>query len=108
MITRITKFQLQKAHRRDFSEFMKQFRDELISVDGCQHFDVLKDKTDDLSFQMYMIWDEDEKLEDFRVSDLNKLLTDKIELFTGDNPTSWTVETVFDPEELINQKSLFD
>lgn len=108
MITRITKFQLLNEHRKRFSEFMQQFRDELISVEGCQHFDVLQDKTDELSFQMYMIWDEDEKLEDFRVSDLNKLLIEKIEVFSGESPNSWTVETVFDPEVLKNQKSLFD
>ncbi len=108
MITRITKFQVQDEHLKDFSDFMKQFRDELISVEGCQHFDILKDKTAEANYLMYMIWEEDEKLEDFRVSDLNKLLTDKLEIFSGENPTNWTVESVFDPEVLKNQKSLFD
>jgi len=108
MITRITKFQITTEQRTAFSEFMHQFKDELISVKGCRHFDVLQDKNEDDMLFMFMIWEDDEKLEEFRASDLNRLLTRKIETFTKSEPTTWTVETVFDPEELKQQKSLFD
>lgn len=108
MITRITKFQIEPTQRKAFSEFMKQFKDELISADGCRHFDVLRDKNDDLNLFMFMIWDSDEKLEKFRNSDLNKLLIKKIDSFSKGEPSSWTVETVFDPDYLNQQKSLFD
>ncbi len=108
MITRITKFQVITEQHQAFSEFMHQFKDELISVEGCRHFDVLQDKNEENTLFMFMIWEDDEKLEEFRISDLNKLLTRKLESFTKSEPATWTVETVFDPEEVKQQKSLFD
>jgi quinol monooxygenase YgiN len=108
MITRITKFQINPELHNQFSEFMNQFRDELNSVEGCKHFDVLQDKESEHNMFMFMIWENDEFLDQFRKSELNKILKNKIENVSKEEPVSWTVETVFDPEELKQQKSLFD
>jgi quinol monooxygenase YgiN len=108
MITRITKFKIEKASLKDFEDFMKTFRDEIISIEGCRHFDILKDKDDENNLFMFMIWKDDEYLETFRKSDLNKLIVNKLKIFSAKEPSNWTVETVFDPDQLSQQKSLFD
>jgi quinol monooxygenase YgiN len=108
MITRITKFQINPELHNQFSEFMNQFKDELNSVEGCKHFDVLQDKESEHNMFLFMIWEDDEFLEHFRKSELNKILKNKITGVSNDEPVSWTVETVFDPEEMKQQKSLFD
>lgn len=107
MITRITKFQVKSALSSEFESFVRQFRDELISVEGCRHFDILKDKENDNQLFMIMIWKEDDFLDRFRQSDLNKLLVNKLNFFSEKAPSSWTVETVFDPNEINPQNSFF-
>jgi heme-degrading monooxygenase HmoA len=87
---------------------MNQFKDELNSIEGCKHFDVLQDKESANNMFLFTIWENDEFLEHFRKSELNKILKNKIENVSNDEPVSWTVETVFDPEDLKQQKSLFD
>jgi len=108
MITRITKFKIEKASSKDFEVFMKTIKDEIISIEGCRHFDILKDKDDENNLFMFMIWKDDDYLEAFRKSDLNKLVVTKLKDFSTKEPSSWTVETVFDPDQLSQQKSLFD
>lgn len=108
MITRITKFQIKPELSLEFKAFMRQFKDELMSTEGCRHFDVLKDKEDDQQLLMFMIWKDNTFLEDFRKSDLNKIMVSKLKNFSIKEPSNWTVENVFDPEDLKQQKSLFD
>lgn len=108
MITRITKFQVKPELSEEFESFVHQFKDELMSTEGCRHFDILKDKENNKQLFMFMIWQEDDFLDQFRQSDLNKLLVGKLNYFSEKEPSSWTVETVFDPSEINQQKSFFE
>ncbi len=95
MITRIVKFIVKGEFRNEFTEFMKDFLQEVKNFKNNQHIDYFEDKDTPNSYHIYTIWSTTGALNKFRNSDLNKDFKSKILEWGEKRYSAWTVENIF-------------
>ena len=57
MITRIIKITIDSVNTDDFKQFITLMKDNVSTIGGCQHIDILNNKEDKNIFFMYTIWE---------------------------------------------------
>ncbi|HON18619.1 MAG TPA: antibiotic biosynthesis monooxygenase [Salinivirgaceae bacterium] len=94
MITRIIKFKLKPESKEDFDTLVRQFKDELLSFPGVHHLDILSEKSNPLSIFIIMIFITEERLESFRLSDLNRVIKHRLKLLIEGDFVVWMFESI--------------
>jgi len=95
MITRIIKVKLPIENVESFATYMKEFVKKAKMYPNIQHADFFSDKEEDGQFLIYTIWKTQGALSKFRKSELNLEFIDRLNNWSKDPYTAWTVENVF-------------
>lgn len=95
MITRIIKITIKPGNIDDFKQFISLMKENILTIGGCKHIDILNDREDKNIFFMYTIWETETVLNKYRKSELNKTFWNKLNQWSVKEPQAWTVENVF-------------
>ena len=82
-----------KANEIDnFLSIFNANKEKIRSSDGCSHLELFRDKTNPSIFFTYSHWDKDQDLENYRNSDLFKIVWAKTKVLFNDRPEAWSVD----------------
>ena len=95
MITRIIKVKLPNENAEPFMTYMAEFIKKAKQFANIQHADFFADKEEEGQFLIYTIWKTQGALSKFRKSELNLEFIDRLNHWSKDAYTAWTVENVF-------------
>ncbi|MBI4648104.1 MAG: antibiotic biosynthesis monooxygenase [Bacteroidia bacterium] len=96
MITRIVKVSVHDSKIDDFVSFMESVRDHMLAFNGCEHWEVLNDKTNKNIFFSYSIWKSEKELEAYKYSTLYKQIWSTCKQWFTKESQAWTVDNIFD------------
>jgi len=98
MIKRIVKL----TFREDEVEtFLKNFEENKLSIrdfDGCHHLELWRDKHQPNIFFTYSFWENEDKLNTYRHSELFKNVWSKTKILFSDKPQAWSIDSVWEGE----------
>lgn len=94
MIKRLVKLTFHENNIEDFKEIFENSKHKIRAMNGCQHVELLQDKTIPHIFFTLSIWDTEESLESYRQSELFKTTWAKTKILFSDKPVAWTTEVV--------------
>ena len=94
MITRIVKISIKQQNQNDFKNYINEVRPIMADFKGCEHIEILKDKSNSNTFSIYSIWKNEKLLEHFRSSEMSGEFNRTIEKWLEKQIQAWTVENV--------------
>lgn len=94
MIKRLVKLTFHENNIEDFKEIFENSKHKIRAMSGCQHVELLQDKTHPHIFFTLSLWDTEGSLEDYRQSELFKTTWAKTKILFSDKPAAWTTEVV--------------
>ncbi len=94
MITRIVKMEFRKDAVEDFRRLFDQVQDKILSFDGCESLQLLRDRKDAETFFTLSLWTDEKHLEVYRDSALFKETWDKTKKLFAARPKAWSLEPV--------------
>lgn len=94
MIKRLVKLTFHENNIEDFKEIFENSKHKIRAMTGCQHVELLQDKTHPHIFFTLSLWDTEGSLEDYRQSELFKTTWAKTKILFSDKPAAWTTEVV--------------
>ena len=94
MITRLVKLTFHENNINDFKEIFKASKHKIAAMNGCQHVELLQDKTNPHIFFTLSLWDTEGSLEAYRQSQLFKTIWAKTKILFSDKPAAWSTEVV--------------
>ncbi len=96
MITRIVKLHFQEDKIADFLAFFETIKHNVNTFEGCQGMKLLRDKNTPEIVMTYSHWNNEQALENYRLSETFGEIWPKIKPWFAEKPEAWTVEEVFD------------
>ena len=94
MIKRLVKLTFHENNIDNFKEIFEASKYKIRAMNGCQHVELLQDKTNPHIFFTLSLWDTERSLEDYRQSELFKTTWAKTKILFSDKPAAWTTEVV--------------
>ena len=91
MIIRIVKLSINKKFRNDFIELFNNNKSLILSFEGCENVQLLKDNVDQEIFFTYSHWKNIESLENYRNSSTFKSIWKKTKTYFCDSPEAWSL-----------------
>ncbi|NNF34223.1 MAG: antibiotic biosynthesis monooxygenase [Saprospiraceae bacterium] len=70
MIRRVVKMKFQEMHLETFFSLFYEVKDDIENMEGCYSVELMKDIKDPTLMFTYSIWEDEEKLNAYRKSDL--------------------------------------
>jgi len=95
MIKRIVKMSFKPENIEEFKIIFKNNCKYIKDFKGCQHVELLQDKNNPSIFFTYSLWDNEESVDNYRNSDLFKLVWSSTKILFNDKPHAWSVEVIF-------------
>jgi quinol monooxygenase YgiN len=96
MITRIVKLEFQKSHLQEFLNHFEQVKWSVASFPGCQGMKLIQDIENPCLIMTYSIWENEEALENYRLSPLFKSIWPTIKPWFSTKPEAWSLVEYFD------------
>ena len=94
MIKRLVKLTFHENNINNFKEIFENSKHKIRAMSGCQHVELLQDKTHPHIFFTLSLWDTEGSLEAYRQSELFKTTWAKTKILFSDKPAAWTTEVV--------------
>ncbi len=91
MIIRIVKLSINKKFRNDFIELFNNNKSLILSFEGCECVQLLKDNKDQEIFFTYSHWKNIESLENYRNSSTFKSIWKKTKTYFCNKPEAWSL-----------------
>ncbi len=96
MITRIVKLHFQEDKIEDFLLFFETIKHNVNTFEGCQGMKLLRDLNTPTIVMTYSHWDNEQALENYRLSETFGTIWPKIKPWFAEKPEAWSVDAVFD------------
>jgi quinol monooxygenase YgiN len=93
MINRIVKITFTKDKSEDFNVFYTSITNKIRNFNGCRSVTVLRDIHNPEIFFSYCIWDNEEKLNEYRDSDFFRETRSKIKPCFSAKAEAWTTKS---------------
>ncbi len=94
MITRLVKLELTPDKASEFKNIFDQFKDRIISQDGCHHVELLQDENNPALFFTYSIWESEDHLNRYRNSTLFGEVWPKTKSFFTNRAEAWSLTKI--------------
>ena len=94
MILRLVQMQFELSRTSEFLEVFAIHRKALSEFPGCLKIELLRDINDPGRFSTLSHWDSAQHLEDYRQSDLFKLVWQKVKPMFRDKAQAFSMETI--------------
>jgi heme-degrading monooxygenase HmoA len=94
MIIRIVKLTFQPEKVNDFIEIFNSSKSLIKNCEGCESVELLNDVTHKNIYFTYSLWQSETDLNNYRQSDLFKIIWSKTKVLFGDKPEAWSVEKI--------------
>lgn len=93
MIVRLVQMTFQEEHIEAFRSLFEERRHLIRGFDGCRHLELWQDKNRTNIFFTYSIWDSENHLEAYRVSELFQDTWARTKVLFGGKPEAWTLNS---------------
>ncbi len=94
MIVRIVKLSINENHRNDFINLFNNNKSLILSFDGCEKVQLLKDDDNKEIFFTYSHWKNRESLENYRNSSTFKSIWEKTKTYFCNKPEAWSLKNL--------------
>lgn len=92
MFVRIVKMSFQPEKVNEFLTNFEVVKDKIRAFQGCELLELYRDKTNSSIFFTYSYWLTKQDLENYRSSDLFKVVWAKTKALFNDKPEAWSVD----------------
>jgi quinol monooxygenase YgiN len=96
MITRIVKLQFEENKIADFLTFFETIKHKVNTFEGCLGMKLLQDISNPTIVMTYSHWENEQALENYRISETFGTIWTKIKPWFAGKPEAWSVNAVFD------------
>lgn len=93
MIIRIVKLTFQEDKLEDFQNIWKESKSKIINMNGCHFVEMMQSKSPSNVCFTYSIWDDEDRLNEYRHSEVFKATWAKTKVLFADKPQAWTTES---------------
>jgi len=92
MFVRIVKMSFYPKHVDAFLKIFNEKKEFIRNNNGCSLLELYQDKTNPSIFFTYSYWDTEQDLENYRNSELFKIVWTKTKALFNDKPEAWSVD----------------
>ncbi|MEY2830339.1 MAG: hypothetical protein RIQ33_2197 [Bacteroidota bacterium] len=92
MIIRIVKLTFKPEMVNEFIEIFNSSKALIKNCEGCESVELLNDVARKNIYFTYSLWQSETDLNNYRQSDLFKMVWAKTKILFGDKPEAWSVE----------------
>lgn len=96
MITRIVKLHFQEDKINEFLSFFETIKHQVNTFPGCRGMKLLQDINTPEIVMTYSHWENEEALENYRISETFGTIWPKIKPWFAEKPEAWSVGVYFD------------
>ena len=96
MITRIVKLEFQEAHLDAFFTHFEQVKFSVATFPGCHGMKLIQDIKNPCIIMTYSIWENEDALENYRLSPLFQSIWPTIKPWFSARPEAWSLAEYFD------------
>jgi quinol monooxygenase YgiN len=95
MVTRIVKMSFDKANAELFLEIFNEHREQIRAAEGCTYLELWHaEQSDSILFFTHSKWESEDFLNDYRHSDIFKIVWPKTKALFNAPPQAWTVNSL--------------
>ena len=95
MVTRIVKMSFDKSNSALFLEIFNEHREQIRAAEGCTYLELWQtEENDSALFFTHSRWDSEEHLNNYRHSDIFKIVWPKTKALFNAPPQAWTVNSL--------------
>lgn len=95
MVTRIVKMSFDKSNAALFLEIFNEHREQIRAAEGCMYLELWQTKENDSTlFFTHSKWENEEHLNNYRHSDIFKIVWPKTKALFNASPQAWTVNSL--------------
>ena len=92
MLVRIVKMGFQSDKIETFLQNFEENRDKIRNFEGCQFLELYREKGNTNRFFTYSYWENEDKLENYRRSELFKNVWANTKILFSEKPEAWSLE----------------
>jgi len=96
MITRIVKLEFKEHKTKEFLQLFDTVANRISEFPGCEGMKLYQDIDRPNIIITYSYWDSEEKLNNYRNSDVFSQIWPKLKPWFSEKPQAWSVEAYFD------------
>jgi quinol monooxygenase YgiN len=96
MITRIVKLEFQEEYLGTFLKHFEQVKWSVATFPGCHGMKLIQDVKNPCIIMTYSLWENEEALEDYRISSLFQSIWPTIKPWFSAKPEAWSLTEYFD------------
>ena len=95
MVTRIVKMSFDKSNAALFLEIFNEHREQIRAAEGCTYLELWQtEENDSMLFFTHSRWENEEYLNNYRHSDVFKIVWPKTKALFNSPPQAWTVKSL--------------
>ena len=95
MVTRIVKMSFDKKYAEQFLEIFNEHRNQIRAAEGCTYLELWQtEENESTLFFTHSKWDSEEHLNNYRHSDIFKIVWPKTKVLFNASPQAWTVNSL--------------
>ena len=94
MFVRIVKMSFHQNKVDDFLKNFNSIKEKIRNVDGCRLLELYQDKENSSVFFTYSYWNNEKDLENYRNSDLFKIVWSQTKILFNEKPQAWSVNKI--------------
>ena len=95
MVTRIVKMSFDKTNANLFLEIFNEHRNQIRAAEGCTYLELWQTEEEkSVLFFTHSKWDSEEHLNNYRHSDIFKIVWPKTKALFNAQPQAWTVNSL--------------
>ena len=95
MVTRIVKMSFDKKNAEQFLEIFNEHRNQIRAAEGCTYLELWQTEDENSTiFFTHSKWDSEEHLNNYRHSEIFKIVWPKTKALFNASPQAWTVNSL--------------
>lgn len=94
MFVRIVKMSFHQNKVDDFLKNFNSIKEKIRNVDGCRLLELYQDKENLSVFFTYSYWNNEKDLENYRNSELFKIVWSQTKILFNEKPQAWSVNKI--------------
>ncbi len=91
MLVRIVKLTFKHENISSFEAIFEETKDKIRNFEGCSHLELFQDMKNPHIFFTYSYWEDEQALENYRVSELFQATWARTKVLFGDKPEAWSI-----------------
>jgi len=95
MIVRIVKLEFKGEHVAEFFQVFESIKLKVVNFPGCESMQLLQSKEDPSIFFTYSLWEDENALEAYRLSETFQGLWSTIKPWFAQRASAWTLSSQF-------------